>query len=227
MKVRHPTAPHTHTIIFLHGRDSTAREFASELFESQATDGWTLPEALPGIKWVFPTAEMMPPKRFGGEMSQWFDMHTTEDPHELEAEQDMSASNKRIQDIIATEAAIVGAGKVVLGGISQGCAVAIHALLAGNIRLGGFIGVSSWLPRPNNVSCELTAGLHDQAAKTPVLLCHSKDDETIEIRFGKELNDTLVAGGMQVQWCAYPDGGHWINEPQGVDDIVAFVSRVV
>ncbi|OQN98454.1 hypothetical protein B0A48_15724 [Cryoendolithus antarcticus] len=215
MEVHHPTAPHTHTIIFLHGRDSTAEQFASELFESQATDERTLPEALPGVKWVFPTAEVIPSKRFSGEMSQWLDMHTTEDPHELEAEQDMSASVKRIQDIVAAEAALVGADKVILGRISQGCAVAIHALLSGNLRLSGFIGLPSWLPRPKDVSRELSAGAYDQAVKTPVTLCHSEDDEVIDIRFGTELNDTLVASGMQVQWCVCPDGRHWINEPPG------------
>ncbi|KAK6442423.1 hypothetical protein LTR95_001331 [Oleoguttula sp. CCFEE 5521] len=153
-------------------------------------------------------------------------MHSTENPHELEVEQDMSASMKPILDIVATEVATVGADKVILGGISQGCAVAIHALLAGNIRLGGSIGHCSWLPQPNDLAREFTLELDDQAPKTPVLLCHSEDDEVIDIRFGKELNDTL-SSSMSVQWCAYPDGGRWIKQPRGVDDNVTFVNRVV
>jgi len=37
-----PIAAHTHTVIFLHGRDSNATEFAPEFFESQASDDRTM-----------------------------------------------------------------------------------------------------------------------------------------------------------------------------------------
>jgi predicted esterase len=55
------------------------------------------------------------------------------------------------------------------------------------------------------------------------LLCHSQDDEVIDVRFGRELKDALVAMGMAVAWKEYPDGGHWVNEALGVDDIVSFL----
>jgi hypothetical protein len=29
--------------------------------------------------------------------------------------------------------------------------------------------------------------------------------------------------GMPVTWREYADGGHWINEPQGIDDTVKFL----
>lgn len=54
-----PSKQHTHTIILLHGRDSTASEFASEFFESQASDDLTLPETFPSIKWVFPSSKAL------------------------------------------------------------------------------------------------------------------------------------------------------------------------
>jgi hypothetical protein len=81
-----PAAAYRHTVIFLHGRDSTAQEFMEELFESQASDNLNLPQSFPGIRWVFPTAPMITSSRFGCEMSQWFDMYSTEDPHEQENE---------------------------------------------------------------------------------------------------------------------------------------------
>lgn len=42
-----PLKEHTHTVILLHGRDSTATEFTEEFFESQASDDRTLPEMFP------------------------------------------------------------------------------------------------------------------------------------------------------------------------------------
>lgn len=52
-----------------------------------------------------------------------------------------------IVEVVRSEAQLVGGvERVILGGISQGCATAIHALICGGIRIGGFLGISSWLP---------------------------------------------------------------------------------
>jgi lysophospholipase-2 len=59
--------------------------------------------------------------------------------------------------------------------------------------------------------------------KTPVFLSHSKDDDVVPIRNGEKLHQGLEDLGFQVTWNAYEDGGYWINEPQGVDDIVQFL----
>ena len=76
--VEQPRAAHTHTVIFLHGRDSDGREFADEFFESEASGPVEQPrklrDLLPGIRWVFPSAPILRSERFGIEMSQWFDI---------------------------------------------------------------------------------------------------------------------------------------------------------
>lgn len=67
-----PLGKHTHTIIFLHGRESSATEFATEFFESQASDRRTLPEIFPTVKWVFPNSGTRNRARFDAEESQWY-----------------------------------------------------------------------------------------------------------------------------------------------------------
>lgn len=143
-----PKEKHTHTIIFLHGRESNAEEFASEFFESQASDGRTLSEIFPSIKWVFPNSGTRNRARFGVEESQWFDMWEVRNPQERKDLQidGLRVSVASILNVIRTEASIIPPERIILGGISQGCATAIHALLYGGIRLGGFVGLSSWLP---------------------------------------------------------------------------------
>lgn len=224
MEIRPSSAEHTHTIILLHGRDSSAHEFAAEIFESQASDERTLPEIFPNVKWVFPTAEMLHSARFDCALSQWFDMHSTEDPHDSEDEQDLSPSIRRIQEVVAAEAALVeGPGNVLLGGISQGCAVGVHALLRGQVRLAGFVGLCSWLPQASRlVALEKTS----PAFQTPVFLGHTRDDKVVDVHFGEELRDALESIGMQVRWREYEDGGHWVNEPHGINDIGAFLESV-
>ncbi|KAK3616801.1 hypothetical protein LTR56_025704 [Elasticomyces elasticus] len=222
-----PTAAHTHTVIFLHGRDSTAAEFAPEFFESQASDGRTLQEIFPGIKWVFPSAPTIQSARFRTDMSQWFDMYRTETPHEqypnstnsIAVDRQLTEASAAITTIVDEEARFIGRDHFFLGGISQGCATAVDALLRMDQRLAGFIGMCSWLPGQSAYECTLGA------KQTPVLLAHCENDETIDIRYGKELRDKLVKMGCNVEWHDYKEGGHWVNEPEGVDDMVAFIQQ--
>lgn len=129
-----PTAAHTHTVIFLHGRDSNAKEFASELFESEASEPVdqprTLPDLFPNIRWVFPSALTLHSKRFSTDMSQWFDMWSVEKPSERPELQHpgLHQSIKRILRVIKEEEETrVPRERIFLAGISQGFATAIAA----------------------------------------------------------------------------------------------------
>ncbi|KAK5686653.1 hypothetical protein LTS10_002776 [Elasticomyces elasticus] len=227
MHVVHPTAAHTHTIIFLHGRDSTAAEFAPEFFESQASDERTLRETFPGIKWVFPSAPIIQSARFQDDMSQWFDMYHTENPHKhypnpadiIAVDRQLTGASTAITMIVDQEAQIIGRDRLILGGISQGCATAVNALLRMDQRLAGFIGLCSWLPKQSGYECA------PGAKRTPMLLAHCENDEIIDIKYGKELRDELVKMGCHVEWHNSEDGGHWVNEPKGVDDVIAFIRQ--
>ena len=143
-----PEGQFTQTIILLHGRDSTATAFAEEFFESQASNDRTLLEIFPTTRWVFPASKMRTSARFEVSMSQWFDMWSVENSserNEIQVE-GLRESVKDILELVQREATLISPDRIILGGISQGCATAIHALLYGGIRLGGFIGMSSWLP---------------------------------------------------------------------------------
>ncbi|KAH7049348.1 phospholipase/Carboxylesterase [Macrophomina phaseolina] len=246
-----PTAPHSHTVIFLHGRDSIAAEFADEIFESQASDGRTLPDTLPGFKWVFPTCGLRASARFDTELSQWFDIWSVEEPEERKGIQiqGLSDSIASIGRIVAQEAFCLPANRIILAGISQGCATAIHAMLQATCKMGAFVGFSSWLPFRKEVEeitrnsttisgrlqalrslpfarkAPLVEGM-SLALDTPVFLGHSEDDEIVPVRHGRKLCDALNGLGFSVEWHVYEDGGHWVNEPQGIDDLVAFLRRV-
>lgn len=246
-----PSSEHTHTIVFLHGRDSNASEFASELFESQASDGRTLREIFPGFKWVFPNSGLRPSNQFDCDMSQWFDMWSVQNPEEQSGLQTagLRESIDRILDLIKQEASELPTERIFLAGISQGCAVAIHALLCSNARLAGFLGFCSWLPFAAQVEeinasgdspderlgkvRELVRPLQSYVSSThpnnmlntPVFLAHCEDDAVVPISNGESLKSSLSQIGLSVEWHQYQDGGHWLNEPRGINDIVAFVTE--
>ncbi|KAK5452899.1 hypothetical protein LTS15_007047 [Exophiala xenobiotica] len=248
------TSKPTHTVIFLHGRDSDSQEFASEFFESEASEPAgekrTLRDLFPSIRWVFPTAPTLHSKRFDTTMPQWFDMWSVEEPEEqIEIQRDgLKQSVAAIMEVIRAEESLVPRQNIFLGGISQGFATALSTFFADGQQFAGLIGLCSWMPFTNLVH-ELKAvsaddeqlfhkvqtmyfgqqspgkPLSPSLRSTPIFLGHSVDDETVPIDNGRRMRDVLVDSlQLIVQLHEYDDGGHWVNEPRGVDDIVDFLN---
>lgn len=186
-------------------------------------------------------------------MDEWFDIYSLTDPsarEELQV-QGLRDSVGFLRNLIRDEIELLGgdASHLFIMGISQGCATGLLAMLVGRCKLGGFIGLSGWMPFRAQIEAtsrkesgdpvmraELdtfftsTIGLEDpmpdvSILSTPVMLCHAADDEVVDIELNRQACATLEGLGMKVQWKEYQDGGHWINEPQGYDDIVAFLAR--
>jgi predicted esterase len=237
-----PSAPHTHTVIFLHGRGDTAKNFASSLRFSRDSDNHSLFENFPSFRWVFPEAGLRETTALGGQKaSQWFDIW---DVTNFSDHEDLQATGLResvtsIRQILKNEAENLD-GKwdhIILAGISQGAATSVHTLLNLNApqRLGGFLGFSCRLPFPGRSLADTRAvlGLEDVPSDnevlrgTPVLLEHCVDDPLVLIDWGRTLRDTLGEFGAQVTWKEYPDGGHWFNSPVGMDDAVVFLKSHV
>jgi predicted esterase len=249
--IQRETSKHTHTVIFLHGRDSDAQEFADELFESEASEPAgrprTLPDLFPGIRWVFPTAPALYSKRFDTTISQWFDIWSVEDPEEqVEIQIDgLKQSVASLLEVIRAEEIHVPRQNIFLGGISQGFATALSTFFANGQGFAGLIGLCSWMPFANLVE-DLKANDEQLSnavqriyfgqqspeepsspllRSTPIFLGHSIDDDTVPIKNGRRMWDVLVRSlRLNAQLHEYADGGHWVNEPQGVDDIVEFLN---
>lgn len=123
----------------------------------------SLAEIFPSIRFVFPTAKLRHSARrdfqfsnssfaqaLKGEeiISQWFDVWDIQEPEKREELMipGLQESIEQIVDLIMEEAKLVPLERIILGGISQGCATALYMLLYSGLQIGGFIGISSWLP---------------------------------------------------------------------------------
>ncbi|KAJ5613838.1 hypothetical protein N7528_007492 [Penicillium herquei] len=147
------TENHTHTIIGLHGMGSNAEKFGHELLASA-----NLQSRLPTVKFVFPTASKRRStmlKRVP--INQWFDIYSLDDPGQRAELQinGLCETTAFLRALITKEASLLGEGgygKVVLWGLSQGCAAGIFAVLGGwpdateSKSVGAFVGMSGWLP---------------------------------------------------------------------------------
>ncbi|KAL6721133.1 hypothetical protein ACLMJK_000233 [Lecanora helva] len=232
-----PLLTHTNTIIALHGRGSQGPEFADELFESKTSSSLTLQQHFLHCKWVFPSSQERFSTVFHEELNEWFDIYSLTDPSSREDLQikGLRDSLNFLQQIIEKEATFVGsASRVVLLGLSQGCETALMTMLAGNLRLGAFVGLNGWMPfREKLEACVEGGTVEDMSErlsqfymqnlilktsalrgkrchmlKTPVFLGHTADDEAVDITLGQEAKKVLKMMGMKICWEECEIGGH-------------------
>ncbi|KAK2766986.1 hypothetical protein FQN54_006303 [Arachnomyces sp. PD_36] len=141
---------HTHTAILLHGLGSNGEKFGAELLQSGlSSTGATFAQVFPGMKFIFPTAKFRRASAFKRAMvTQWFDVFSMEDRglrRDLQID-GLVESAGYIRSILREEVDIIGPGNVVLGGLSRGCAMSLFVLLSLEFPIGGFVGMSGWLP---------------------------------------------------------------------------------
>ena len=145
--------------------------------------------------------------------------------------------------------------KVFLGGFGMGAAMALYALLThrgrGQGRLGGFVGLSGWLPlrgsmetwyegyedheRDDHVD-ELNNLLRGeigmpqideyilQFKETPVFLSHGRMDDEISIELARDAAHTLCNLGLDVTLKECSGLGHGWRTGDEMDDITSFLS---
>jgi predicted esterase len=244
--------PHTHTVIFLHGRGDTTNGFTRFLYQWRDSYGRTLFETFPTFRWVFPQAPLRPVANATSGLPrcvyQWFDVWTPRDFAEREEVQleGLRETVPFVRELIRLEAEQLGGrwDRVVLAGISMGGATSVHTLInlevpaEGGGRLAAFMGFCARCPfagrglRGMREVLALGEGWpsgdeSEVLRRTPILLEHCTDDPLVKVVAGRGLRDTLRAFGAQVEWKEYPNGGHWFKEPEGIDDVVQFLNRVL
>lgn len=145
----------------------------------------TLAQALPHARFVFPTAPKQRATVYKRSIiRQWFDdWHLGFTADEVDSRYDLGLQTDGLghtvaylHGLIAEEAALVGgAHKVILGGISQGCAASLVASLLweGKEGLGGVVGMCGWLPYISQIKGQVELGVEDSGRSSGV----DKDSE--------------------------------------------------
>lgn len=240
-----PKAPHTHTVVFLHGRGDNVHNFSRALNFSCDSQGRTLVDRFPSFRWVFPQAPKRQCATSPDIWPQWFDVWNVRDFADHEELQAIGLKEvvPAIRNILNSEASLLGGrlDRIVLAGISMGAATSVHTLFNLDVpatqggRLGAFLGLSCRCPFAGRTLSEMRDVLslegvpdHDNALRnTPMLLEHCVDDPLVLVENGRGLRDILRGYGAQVEWKEYPCGGHWFNSPKGMDDAVDFLNTHV
>lgn len=194
-------------LIFLHG-----------LGDEGASWAWLARQfARPGLRASFPDAPHTPVTLNNGRpMPAWFDLDdlpvTPRTPFDAPG---FAASTAAVHALIDAEVARgVAANRIVLGGFSQGAALAAYAGLRYASPLGGLVLLSGWLAggaddlpsaMPPAVAAAASAG------QLRAFVGHGTRDDKVLFELGGGLRDALVGAGVRVEWAEFR-GGHTLAD---------------
>jgi phospholipase/carboxylesterase len=182
-------------MIILHGLGADGNDFVPVARELDLS-------AVGPVRFVFPHSPSRPVTINGGYvMPAWYDILGLDSHAQREDEAGLRASQALVEGLIAKEKARgVAAGRIVVAGFSQGCAMALMTGLRHGERLAGLVGLSGYLPLAARTEAERHAANRD----TPIFLAHGTVDPVIPIARARQSRAALAALGHPVEWHEYP-----------------------
>ena len=143
----------------------------------------------------------------GMQLPAWFDLFAVEkDAHEDQAGI-IEASHTLNALLDSIEQQGIARNRIMLGGFSQGGALALYHACFSTQQLAGAIGLSTYLP--------LRKSCPKASSTMPIFMSHGTDDNVLPFDFGKDSYTILVEQGFNVAWHEYPSGhqlDHTITE---------------
>ncbi|KAH7270840.1 Alpha/Beta hydrolase protein [Fusarium redolens] len=227
-----PQFQHIHTFILLHGLSSNGEKFGAELLESDIISSVnTLTALFPGARFAFPTSKLQ---------------------RQIDGLVESAAETRKI---IENQLKDVKSENLILGGLSQGCAMLLAVLLALEYSVGVYIGMSGFVTFQEGLAMAIEDDEEEEqsspvkaqamqrdllnldpldnqsddttAARTPILLGHGEVDEKIPVGLRLSAAQVMWDAGYEADWKCYEDQGHWYKIPDQIDDIVSFVTTKV
>lgn len=200
------------SIIWLHGLGANGYDFAP------AVNDLDIPVEL-GLRFIFPHAPTRPVTLNGGfHMPAWYDLYGLKFGSEEDA-LGLAQAARWVGDIIAHEHALgIPFDRMIIGGFSQGGAVALQTALRYPHRLGGLLALSTYLPLAKTLATEVSAA----NLELPIFVAHGQFDTLVPASWADYTIQQLQHLSYQPELHVYPmehsvcheelrDIGKWIK----------------
>ncbi|PSC71839.1 Phospholipase carboxylesterase [Micractinium conductrix] len=170
---------------------------------------------LPHTAFVFPHAPQRPISRFDGQRSAaWFDISAI--PGQADR-QGLMDSLRYVEGLLEEQAAQgVPLQRIVVGGFSQGGAVALLALRS-RLRVAGVLALSAFVPLPDDAPL-----VSDANAATPILMCHGDADSMITLERAQRSVEGLRRSAALLDFRVYDGLAHNVNSEE-MEDVRQFL----
>ncbi|KAK6630838.1 hypothetical protein RUM43_013502 [Polyplax serrata] len=204
---------HTATIIFLHGLGDNGHGWSSAISSIRG----------PHTKVICPTAPTMPVSLNAGfQMPSWFDLKTL-DANGPEDEEGIRKATEGIHALINSEIeAGIDASRIILGGFSQGGALALYSGMVYPKKLGGIMALSCWLPLHKS----FPAAVVGENAQVPIIQCHGDCDPIVQYKWGQMTASYLKSFATDVEFKTYRGMMHSSSEEE-MRDLRAFLQKYI
>lgn len=167
-------------LIFLHGLGDTGHGWATAMGGIRTAN----------MKVICPTAQTMPVSlNHGFPMPSWFNLYSLDiDGKEDDAgiKKASALVHKMIQDEIKGG---IEAKRIILGGFSQGGALALYSALTFPEELAGVIALSCWLPLHKSFPAA-------KRSDSRILQCHGDSDPVVPYKVG-QMSSMFLKGFMK------------------------------
>jgi lysophospholipase-2 len=174
------------------------------------------------VKFVLPNAPTQPVTlNMGMAMPSWYDITSLDDRANQECE-GIEQSRATVTELIEEElAGGMPLSRIVVGGFSQGGAMALYTGLQYCGRLAGVVCMSGYLPKDHSFT------LSSEAKSTPVAHFHGIDDPTVRIDWARQARQKLLELGVDsYELKEYAGLGHGANTEE-LADLEAFLLKVL
>jgi predicted esterase len=205
-------------LIFLHGLGDSPSGWS--FLESVLP---TLKPRLKDVRYVFPPAPTIGLSINGGaKMPGWFDLYDW--PIELAATDDRAGKLKAVaqiqQEVDKLEKEGIDKSRIVLGGFSQGGAIALLAAYREEVNpFAACVSLSGWLTLKKELNVSIAA------KQTPLFWGHGKIDDKVLFEHQSYGVKLLEAQGVAVVAKQYPFGHQ--SDQRELEDLAAFVDNAL
>ncbi|KAI1977034.1 hypothetical protein LOZ55_003821 [Ophidiomyces ophidiicola] len=184
------------------------------------------------VSFIFPNAPSIPiTVNFGMSMPGWYDIATlsvTASQEEFLRQQDepgILKSRDYFNSLIQAELDKgIKPGRIVLGGFSQGGAMALITGLTSKEKLAGIFALSCYLPLSHKFKELVPDGFPN--LKTPVFMAHGDADAVVKFEFGQNSAKHLEDMGVDVKFREYSGMGH-TSDPLEIQDLENYLADVL
>ncbi|HLV77962.1 MAG TPA: carboxylesterase [Marinobacter sp.] len=201
------------TVIWLHGLGASGHDFEPVVPEFRFAR--TRP-----IRFIFPHAPELPVTINGGMiMPAWYDILAMDVNRKVDATQ-LRASAELVAQFIRQERERgVASENILLGGFSQGGAVAYELALSYPEPLGGLFALSTYFATADSIK------LSEANRQLPVFIAHGRFDQVVAEHLGQAAHQKLQALGYEPEYHSY--GMEHSLCLEEVRDLDAFFERLV
>ncbi|SZF00774.1 unnamed protein product [Blumeria hordei] len=199
---------HTATVIVAHGLGDSGDGWV------WLAENWRRRHKFEEVKFIFPHAPKIPIS-----MTQLNDLQSAQD------ETGILRSRTYLHNLINSEvSAGIPADRIVIGGFSQGGAMAIFSGITGQNKLGGIFGLSCYLLLHYKIQ-QFVAEAGD-TKDTRIFMGHGDADPLVKPEWGRMSESFLSNMGFNVDLKMYPGLAH-SADPQEINDLEGFLNSVI